>query len=258
VLHRISLLVAGSLFACASHAPLGVPSDGEHSREAALRMIRAAEGALAPVYAPLAAEIVADFDLADAEGIGIDIGSGPGTLIVELCRRTRLHWVNADINPHFFPSFLRMADEAGLAGRVSAIFADAQALPFRDEYARVIVSRGSLQFWTDREAAFREIWRVLEPGGVAFVGRGFSRSLPPETARRVRAGQRGGPSYDPDEMARELDSILKRIGIKNHRIRRPRPAGADDINYGVWVQIRKPRAATRDSSRERAPSRRRP
>jgi hypothetical protein len=79
------------------------------------RMIRAAEGTLAPVYAPLAEEIVQRLNLAETQGLGIDLGSGPGTLIVELCKRTRLHWVNADINPYFFAYFLEKAAAAGSA-----------------------------------------------------------------------------------------------------------------------------------------------
>jgi hypothetical protein len=50
---------------------------------------------LAPVYAPLAEQIVNDFALREKRGTGIDLGSGPGDLIIELCQRTRwLHWVS--------------------------------------------------------------------------------------------------------------------------------------------------------------------
>ena len=70
---------------------------------------------LQPVYGPLAEQIADDFDLADMKGIGIDLGSGPGDLIIELCKRTRyLQWVNADINPGYFPEFIHKAKKAGL------------------------------------------------------------------------------------------------------------------------------------------------
>ena len=138
-------------------------------------MIRAAEGGLAPVYAPLAEEMVERLSLADKDGVGIDLGSGPGTLIIELCKRTKLHWINADINPHFFPYFFRRAEAAGYGGRVSAIRADACSLPFRDDFAEVIVSRGSLQFWPDLREGLAEVQRVLKPGGVAYIGRGPAR-----------------------------------------------------------------------------------
>ena len=99
--------------AVASETDKGTADRKGPTRAAAQRMIRAAEGSLSPVYAPLAEEIAARLDLADEQGIGIDLGSGPGTLIVELCKRTQMHWINADINPHFFPYFFDRADAEG-------------------------------------------------------------------------------------------------------------------------------------------------
>ena len=202
-------------------------------------MIKASRGALAPVYAPLAEQIVADFNLDKKTGIGIDLGSGPGTLIVELCKRTQLHWINTDINPHFFPYFYSRAEEYGFGHRVSAVFADAHALPFRDNYADIIVSRGSFHFWKDKVQAFSEIYRVLKPGAVAYIGRGFSRNLPVETAKKIRAKQRGKMSYDVEKTANELRKIMDVLRIKEYRIHRPKPPG-EKVNYGVWVEFHKP------------------
>ncbi|MDX9981491.1 MAG: class I SAM-dependent methyltransferase, partial [Lentisphaeria bacterium] len=175
------LLLAG----CASTPSLPVGKE----QAAAERMIRSSETTLAPVYAPLAEHLVAELALADRTGIGIDLGSGPGTLIVELCPRSPgMHWINADINPHFFAYFCRLAEKHGVAQQVSAVFADAQNLPFRDNYADVVVSRGTYHFWPDRAAGFREIHRILKPGGAAYIGRGFPPNLPAETARAIRDG----------------------------------------------------------------------
>ncbi|MEF8788226.1 MAG: class I SAM-dependent methyltransferase [Planctomycetota bacterium] len=204
------------------------------------RMIQGSETTLRPVYGPLAEYVVERFDLRKTDGVGIDLGSGPGTLIVELCRRTEnLHWVNADINPHFFPYFLDLAEKHGFDGRVSAIRADAGNLPFRDNYAAVIVSRGSYHFWDDTAAGFSEIYRVLEPGGVAFIGRGLSPNLPPDIARKVRAGQKKKMDYDPQKKAAKLRDILDEAGVENYTVHTPRPEGAADVNYGLWAEIHK-------------------
>jgi len=202
-------------------------------------MIRSSEGRLSPVYGPLAQQLVDDLGLDGRTGIGIDLGSGPGTLIIELCERTKMHWINADINPHFFPYFLQQAEEHGCGGRVSAIQADAQALPFRDNYADVIVSRGSFWLWGDKITAFREIRRVLKPGGVAYIGRGFSANLPLEVATTVRGGRGEGPEYDLAATARELQAIMKSLGVKDYRVIRPRQDNEAGVNYGVWVEFRK-------------------
>ena len=224
---------------CFNNKPSSSPSSEKYSRQNALGMIRASRKGLAPVYAPLAEQIVSDFDLSEKEGIGIDLGSGPGTLIVELCKRTRMHWINADINPNFFPNFYRQAEENNVGQQVSAILADAHSLPFRDNYADIIISRGSYHFWEDRVRAFGEIYRVLKPGAIAYIGRGFSRNLPVETAKKIRSRQGKKMKYDLDEKAEEFDNIMEKLGIKNYRIDIPKPPGSENINYGIWIEFHK-------------------
>jgi len=207
--------------------------------------IRVSNTVLEPVYGPLAEQIVNDYSLAEMKGIGIDLGSGPGDLIIELCKRTKyLHWINADINPGFFPAFFRKAEKAGFVDRVSAIYADAVKLPFHDNFADILVSRGSFHLWGDMTEAFREIYRVLKPGGIAFVGRGFSRELPVETALKIRSeqGKRGsGPGYDVFATAEKLESIMKTLLISNYSIHIPKPPGEKKINYGIWLEFHKPK-----------------
>ncbi len=199
---------------------------------------------LSPVYGPLAEQIVSDFELMNRKGVGIDLGSGPGDLIIELCRRTReLHWINADINPRFFPSFMQKAEEAGFEQRVSAIYADAEALPFHDNYAEIIVSRGSFHLWKDLRKAFAEIYRVLSPGGLAFVGRGFSDNLPIDIAGKIRSQQSESGfdlSYNVADTAEQLEAIMKSLFIENYSIRIPNPPGAEKIKYGIWLEFHKP------------------
>ena len=77
---------------------------------------------LQPVYGPLAEQIANDFDLEDMKGMGIDLGSGPGDLIIELCKRTKyLHWVNADINPGYLNRQSLLGEHRELHGIVSKI-----------------------------------------------------------------------------------------------------------------------------------------
>lgn len=236
----LSLLFCGGC--CSAQKGAQSPSDGKYMRQGALRMIRASHGKLAPVYGPLAEQIAADFDLDKKTGVGIDLGSGPGTLIIELCRRTKLHWINADINPYFFPYFYESAQKHGFGHRVSAICTDAQALAFRDNYADIVVSRGSFHFWKDKTKAFSEIYRVLKPGAVAYIGRGFSENLPVEKARNIRANQGRKMKYDVDATENELRKIMDKLGIKEYHIHRPKPAGSEGVNYGIWVEFRKPEA----------------
>ncbi len=233
-LYLVIGLTALSLVIGCSSGGKGPASKQERAAE---RMIAASEGHLAPVYGPLAEQIVRDYDLKRAEGVGLDIGSGPGTLIVELCKRTQMHWINVDINPHFFGYFLDRAAEAGCSCCVSAVQADVHHLPFRDGYAQMIVSRGSYRFWNDKVRAFSEIHRVLRPGGVAFIGRGLPRDFPLKLAGKVRSGH--PMNYDPQQKAAELQSIMRQLGIEDYRIIVPDKGKAEGINYGVWIEFRK-------------------
>jgi len=221
--------------------PLMVPDHDRFTEEAADRMIAAGHGLLAPVYEPLARQIVADYNLAEMpDGIGIDLGSGPGNLIFELARQTKLHWINVDINPHFFSHFYDEAQNLGIAHQVSAIFADAQLLPFRDNYADIIVSRGSYHFWDCTLPGIEEIMRVLKPGGVAYIGRGFARDMPVEIARSIRDQQGRSMEYDRQAETIRLEKIFRKLKIDTYRIETPTPAGADDLNYGIWFELRAP------------------
>lgn len=225
----------------------------KHTREEALRFLKTANTVFAPLYAPLAEQIVNDFNLTDNKGIGIDLGSGPGNLIIELCKRTgKMQWINADINPHFFPFFSKAADEAGVKNRVSAHYADAQNLPFKENYADIIVSRGSFHLWEDKPRAFSEIYRVLKPGGTAFIGRGFSENLPVEIARKIRNGKGEGgelPVYDIGNTAVELQEIMQTLKIKDYHIRIPKPPGSEGVNYGIWIEFHKPISSSSQSTK---------
>ena len=219
--------------------PLRVPDTDVFTREAAESMHAVATSTLAPVYSPLAEWLVEEFDLAGRGGIGLDVGGGPGSLTLELCKRTpRMFWINSDINTHFFPIFQNAAEEAGVGHRCWPMFADAQALPFCDNYADFIVSRGSLQFWDDLELALSDIYRVLKPGGVAFIGRGFSENLPIAAAKQIRSKQSPKSKalkYDTDDTERELLSIMRRLGVETYEIHRPQPEGSEGVKYGIWL-----------------------
>ena len=78
------------------------------------------------------------------DGVCIDIGCGPGMLAVELAKRSEFKIIGLDIDPDQKPLFEKRIQEAGLDKRVSFVLGDAQELPFPDNSADAIVSRGTL------------------------------------------------------------------------------------------------------------------
>jgi ubiquinone/menaquinone biosynthesis C-methylase UbiE len=104
------------------------------------------------------------------DGICIDIGCGTGNLDIELAKRSNFKILGLDIDPDMKPLFEKRIRQAGLQKRVSFVLGDAQKLPFKDDYADVIVSRGTLTFIPDIGKCLKEVDRVLKPTGVAFLG----------------------------------------------------------------------------------------
>jgi len=48
-----------------------------------------------------------------------------------------------------------------------------------------------------------------------------------------------------DKKANELYNIMSELGIKDYRIDIPKPPGSENVNYGIWVEFRKPEANVR-------------
>ena len=218
----------------------GAPESEGSDQTGAESFNRTAKEVLHPVYPYLAEAIADELGLRDRSGVGVDIGGGPGDLVLELSNLTPgFYWIDADLNPYFGEYLFQGAIDRECSDRVGFIPADVHKLPFREGYADVIVSRGSLQQWNDRIKAFREIYRVLKPGGNALIGRGFPGNMPVEAAKGVRERQGGGPRYSPGDTAAELEGIMKALDIRDYKVLRPR-LDQDQVNYGVWIVFSKP------------------
>ncbi|WP_287799773.1 class I SAM-dependent methyltransferase [Acidiphilium sp.] len=106
--------------------------------------------------------------LGDVAGRAVlDLGCGDGKLAVRLAALgARVVGLDSD------PAMLRAAASRAAAAGVGVDFAAgrAQTLPFPDRRFDVVVAVTVLCFVPDAEAAFREIARVLRPGGAVVIG----------------------------------------------------------------------------------------
>jgi ubiquinone/menaquinone biosynthesis C-methylase UbiE len=113
----------------------------------------------------------------------LDIGSGPGDLLVALAAAVPAARV-VGVEPS--AAMREMAASRG----VESVAGVAEALPFDDASVDLVVSTLSAHHWDDPVAAFAEIARVLRPGGeariydVRFAGYGERESV----AIATRAG----------------------------------------------------------------------
>jgi ubiquinone/menaquinone biosynthesis C-methylase UbiE len=110
-------------------------------------------------------------DVADAApdgGAVLDVGTGPGVLLVELARlRPDLRLTGVDLSADMVTTAGRNLAEFG--ERASARAGDVTDLPFPDDSFDLIVSSFSLHHWDDPQAAAPELARVLRPGGRLYI-----------------------------------------------------------------------------------------
>ena len=130
-----------------------------------------AENIFAPIYPVIAANIVKQSGI--EKGICLDLGCGIASLGISVAEITDMQVYGIDISTKMCRLSKNKALRHGLSGKVAPVQSDVHLLPFRNNCADLIVSRGSVFFWNDLPVAFKEISRVLAPGGLAWVGGGF-------------------------------------------------------------------------------------
>lgn len=101
----------------------------------------------------------------------LDVAAGSGDLSVGLARRVGSSGcvVVTDINASMLASGRDRLLNAGIAGNVAFLQADAEALPFRDSTFHCVTIGFGLRNVTDKAAALASMRRVLKPGGRVLV-----------------------------------------------------------------------------------------
>jgi ubiquinone/menaquinone biosynthesis C-methylase UbiE len=194
---------------------------------------------LAPVYPALARQILLDYRI--TFGRCLDVGGGGGYLAIELAQRSGLHVTVLDIDAEAIEIATRNIKEAVLEDRIDTVVADAAKMPLPDSSFELVISRGSFFFWDDKVGGLREVYRVLKPGGIGFVGGGFSRLLPrEERAKIVKSLCAQNPNWGKQQMSRlAAAKLLDKAGITNYSLLRDAPPELP-CPCGLWLEIHKP------------------
>ncbi len=190
------------------------------------------------VYPFIARYVLEQFQI--DKGWCVDLGSGPASLAIAMAKISNLQLIALDCSREMGLLALKNSSEQLAGQSLRPVQADVHALPLRDDSIDLIISRGSLFFWEDRPAAFREIYRVLKTGGVAFCGGGMGS----ETIRReADAIIMNHPAmidfrdfWQKRNRGRGIDcreqflAEIKQAGLE---------AGFDSNCQGLWIVIRK-------------------
>jgi ubiquinone/menaquinone biosynthesis C-methylase UbiE len=104
------------------------------------------------------------------QGRAVDLGSGPGHLVIKLAQMAPLlHVTGLDLSDEMLAEAEHHAYQSGLARRVSFRKGDAARIPLPDGSLDLIVSTLSLHHWSDPIAVLDEIARVMRPGGAFLI-----------------------------------------------------------------------------------------
>lgn len=187
------------------------------------------------IYFYLARQIKEDYNI--TRGVGVDAGSGPGYLAIELAKITELEIIALDIDPEAVKIARRNVKKAKLEGRVKPVLGDVEKMPFPENFADLVISRGSYLFWKDKVKAFREIWRILKPGGVALIGGGMGDLLPQELREKIRKEMEEKGIGPPQSLALsipEMAEILRKAAINCFEI-----STDEGCACGLWIEFKK-------------------
>ncbi len=115
----------------------------------------------------------------------VDVGSGAGIDSLISARMVGSEgWViGVDMTPAMLEKARRSAYEGGFT-TVEFRQGLAESLPVLDGWADVVISNGVLNLTPDKDAALREMARVLKPGGRLQIGDILVQKPVPESAKR--------------------------------------------------------------------------
>lgn len=193
------------------------------------------KGLFRKIYPVIAEQAIARTGI--RSGLCVDLGGGPGMLGICVAKASDLQVVIVDPLAECIELARENIAAQGVGHRVTAQLGHAEVLPFPDALVDLVVSRGSIYFWEDQRQGLREIFRVLRPGGWAFVGGGFGTKALRDEILAEKANddewnksRRERGNKHPPEHFRTMLAELAIDGV------------VDSGDEGMWIVFRKPGA----------------
>lgn len=103
-------------------------------------------------------------------GTVLDVGTGPGQLVLKLARQQPdLKVEGVDTSADMITLAWQNAQREGLAGRVHFYVNTEETLPYHDQSVDLVISTLSMHHWDNAEAMVKELARVVRPGGQIMI-----------------------------------------------------------------------------------------
>ncbi|HID78715.1 MAG TPA: class I SAM-dependent methyltransferase [Planctomycetaceae bacterium] len=198
-----------------------------------------------------------------SKGFWIDLGAGKGQIALELVKATGNPVVMLDPDVEAMQEGLAIARREGLGNRVFAVVGVAENLPFPDNSVDLVASRGSIFFWDDPVKGLKEVYRVLRPGGKAYIGGGAGSGYPKWAVKRLIAGRVEKLEGDererwkrflelrrPEQMRRWAEDA----GLTNFQVFGEGAISDADprVGQGVWLLFEKAQDVSQSTAKRRA------
>ncbi|MFA6331812.1 MAG: class I SAM-dependent methyltransferase [Methanoregula sp.] len=204
--------------------------------EGALQYDEFARTLFARVYPVIADQILERTRI--TRGSCLDVGSGPGLLAIALALLSNLRVTALDSSPVMYELASRNIRDRCMEDLVVPVIGDVHAIPAANATFSLVVSRGSYHSWEDLPAAFAEIHRVLNLGGMAYVGGGYGSARIRDEVLASRKDYRiqDYPAYPAKTRfrrftVREIEAAIEVVGISDYRI--------INDDSGFWIIFRK-------------------
>ena len=172
----------------------------------------------------------------------VDVGTGTGRFLIHLAgieALSGLRMVGTDLFDDMLEQGRAAARDAGASIEFSRQDVHAMTLP--DQMADVVTSRSTVHHWHDPAQAFKEIFRILKPGGIAFIC-DIRRDAPAEAVEefnRLRAAAGLSPSVLEEKYTvAELEAFCRAAGLADQARFYTTDKGL--LALGVTVTLEKP------------------
>jgi ubiquinone/menaquinone biosynthesis C-methylase UbiE len=134
-----------------------------------------------------------------------DIGTATGVVPVRLAADRAMdgwRFIGIDLDPAMLEEGLPRIEELGFSERIEMRVGDALDLPFPDNSLTMAVGRATLHHLPNKALSLTEMYRVLEPGGIALV-HDMRRDAPAHLLERFTQ-MRASADYPPTHVEEKV------------------------------------------------------
>lgn len=175
------------------------------------------KGFLSPGGPEEVREMLAGYDLQGK--IVLDIGSGVGGVDVLLARDHGAgEVIGIDVEPRLIEEARALVREAGLEDRIRFDLVEPGPLPFADRSFDFVFSKDAMVHIADKAALYREVLRVLKPGG-SFIAADWLWKEGAATSPPVVGWLSKGPLKFMFTTLSEAEEGLRASGFENVSVR---------------------------------------